>query len=84
MPRDKRNSLHIYWKENGKEQHKVLYPKSILGNKVDWRKFSIEMAYDLYNTMWSEACKYFNVLVPDDLPYRLQIAWNMYCIPSYL
>ena len=81
MPRDTKNRIHIYWKTD-KEHHVVLYPKSILGNKVDWRNFSIDMAYDLYNTMWSEACKYFNVLVPDDLPYRLQIAWDTVHIPS--
>ena len=81
MPRDKRNSLHIYWKTD-KEHHKVLYPKSILGNKVDWRKFDIDIAYDLYNTMWTEACHYFNVLVPDDLPYRIKICWDTIHIPS--
>lgn len=81
MPKDIRNRIHIYWKDD-KKHHKVLYPKSILGNKVDWRNFSIDMAYDLYNTMWTEACKYFNVLVPDDLPYRLQICWDTIPIPS--
>lgn len=82
MPRDVRNRIHIYWKEDGKEQHKAIYPKSILGQKVDWRAFSIDMAYDLYNTMWQEVCKYFNVWVPDDLPYKVKVCWDTIHIPS--
>ena len=35
MSKDTRNSLHIYYMKNGKEQHKVLYPKTILGNKTN-------------------------------------------------
>ena len=81
MPKDTRNRIHIYWKTD-KEHHKVVYPKSILGNKVDWRQFGIDMAYDLYNTMWTEVCQYFNVLVPDDLPYRVRVCWDTIHIPS--
>lgn len=82
MLRDTRNRIHIYWKANDEEHHKALYPKSISGNRVDWRQFSIDMAYDLYNTMWTEVCHYFNVLVPDDLPYRVQVCWDTIHIPS--
>lgn len=76
MPRDTRNSLHIYWKEKDKEIHKILYPKTILGNKVDWRDFNYEMAYDLYNQGWTEVCKYFKVEIVDDLPHMVKWTWD--------
>lgn len=76
MPKDTRNSLHIYWKEKDKEIHKILYPKTILGNKVNWRDFNYEMAYDLYNQGWTEVCKYFKVEIVDDLPQMVKWAWD--------
>lgn len=76
MPKDTRNSLHIYWKEKDKEIHKILYPKSILGNKVNWRDFNYELAYDLYNQGWTEVCKYFKVDVVDDLPHMVKWTWD--------
>ena len=76
MPKDTRNSLHIYWKEKDKEIHKILYPKTILGNKVNWRDFNYEMAYDLYNQGWTEVCKYFKVDVVDDLPHMVKWTWD--------
>lgn len=76
MPRDTRNSLHIYYKQKDKEIHKILYPKTILGNKVDWRDFNYEMAYDLYNQGWTEVCKYFKVEIVDDLPHMVKWTWD--------
>ena len=76
MPKDTRNSLHIYWKEKDKEIHKILYPKTILGNKVNWRDFNYEMAYDLYNQGWTEVCKYFKVEIVDDLPHMVKWTWD--------
>lgn len=76
MPKDTRNRIHLYWKEKDKEIHKILYPKSILGNKVDWRDFNYEMAYDLYNQGWTEVCKYFKVDVVDDLPHMVKWTWD--------
>ena len=82
MPKDIRNSLHIYYKENDKEIHKVLYPKTILGKKVNWRDFNYEMAYDLYNQGWTEVCKYFKVEIVDDLPCRVKWTWDTIPNPS--
>ena len=83
MPRDTRNSLHIYYLDKGKEVHKIVYPRAINGWTVDWRKFSYDMGYDLYDQGWTEVCKYFNVLVPDDLDRIVHWAWDCIPIPSY-
>lgn len=82
MPRDTRNSLHIYYIKDGKELHKVVYPKEILGNKVDWKQFNYPMAFELYNQGWTEVCKFFNVLVPDDLEFKVRWCWDTIHIPS--
>ena len=76
MPKDPRNSLHIYYKQKDKEIHQVLYPKTILGNKVNWRDFNYEMAYELYNQGWTEVCKYFKVETVEDLPYMVKWTWD--------
>lgn len=73
MSKDIRNSIRIFQKlENGKEIVKRIYPKPF----VDWRSFCYENAYDLYITMLTEACRYFNVLTPDDLPLNVKFCWN--------
>lgn len=82
MPRDTRNSLHIYYIKDGKELHKVVYPKEILGNKVDWRQFNYPMAFELYNQGWTEVCKFFKVPVPDDLDFRVRWCWDKVHIPT--
>jgi len=82
MPRDTRNSLHIYYKEKHEEKHVIVYPKSICGSKTNWRNFCIENAYDLYSEAITQCCKLFNVLTPDDIALRYNFAWDSIPHPS--
>lgn len=71
MEKDKRNSIHIFYKVNDKEVKETLWPEN-----VDWREFHWKDAYDLYNTMWTTICKHFNVDVTDTLPYVIRACWD--------
>lgn len=82
MPRDTRNRLHIYYIEKHKEKHVIVYPKSICGNKTNWRDFNYSMAYDLYNQGITEVCKTFDVLVPEDIALRYEWCWDSIPHPS--
>lgn len=73
MSRDTRNSIRIFHKQkDGKEIIKRIYPNP----PVDWRSFCYENAYELYVTLYTEVCKYFNVLVPEDLPFNVKFCWD--------
>lgn len=66
MPRDKSNSIRIFWIENDKEKSTRIYPKNVPEKK--W-----ENGFDLYLFGLTEICRYFNVLVPDDL--EIPVRW---------
>ena len=82
MPRDIRNRLHIYYKEKYEEKHVIVYPKSICGNKTNWRNFCIENAYELYSEGITQCCKVFDALTPEDIALRYEFAWDSISHPS--
>ena len=84
MPRDTRNSLHIYYMEKlGIEKHIIIYPKFISGYKTNWRDFNYPMAYDLSNQAMTEVCRAFNVLTPEDISVRYRWCWDTIINPSF-
>lgn len=70
---DTRNSIRIFQLKDGKETEVRVYPNPIL----DWRSFCYEDVDNLYNTLFTEVCKYFNVLdCPDALPTNVRYCWD--------
>jgi hypothetical protein len=73
MSRDKRDSIRIFWIEQDKEKSARIYPTDVPEKK--W-----ENGIELYAFGLTQICRYFNVLVPDDLeiPVRWCYDWLPY------
>ena len=73
MPRDKRDSIRIFWIEQDKEKSVRIYPTDVPDKK--W-----ENGIKLYTFGLTQVCRYFNVLVPDDL--EIPVRWCYDFLPS--
>ena len=76
MPKDKRDSIRIFWIEQDKEKSARVYPTDVPDKK--W-----ENGIELYTFGLTQVCRYFNVLVPDDL--EIPVRWCYDWLPiSYI
>ena len=69
MPRKKLPRIRIFWKVDGKEKEKQICVRNV--PEKCW-----ENSIELYNIGWTEVCKFFRVLIPDDLPTKVQWCWK--------
>ena len=69
MPRDKSNSIRIFWMENGKEKSVRIYPKNVPEKK--W-----ENGFELYHWGLSEVCQYFKYECPEDVMTKVQWCYD--------
>lgn len=73
MPRNKRNSIRIFWIENGKEATKRIYPKNV--PEIKW-----ENGFELYHFGLTHVCRFFNCLSPDEL--LTEVRWCYDTLPT--
>lgn len=76
MPKDKSNSIRIFWIEQDKEKSVRIYPKNIPEKK--WQNGT-----ELYIFGLTEVCRYFNCLTPDELDIPVRWCYDLATIYRY-